>query len=62
MFVCSEVLVLLTLRIQQSSHAQFSFCDAEGLLQVLLVGLTVDLIHVDHRGPAVRTEPLPPGL
>lgn len=61
----SEVLVLLTFRVQQSGDPQLSFCHTEGLLQVLLVGLTVHLVHVDPGGPAgpTQTDPMvPPAL
>lgn len=42
----------LTLGVQQSGDAQLSLCQAEGLLQVLLVALSVHLIHVNQSGPA----------
>lgn len=43
---------MLTFGVQQSGDAQLSLCHAEGLLQVLLVGLSVHLTHIDQRGPA----------
>lgn len=45
---------LLTFRVQQSGDSQFSLCHAEGLLQILLVALSVHLAHVDESGPANR--------
>lgn len=42
----------LTLGVQQSGDTQLSLCQAEGLLQVLLVALSVHLIHVNQSGPA----------
>lgn len=51
--VWREILkVSLTLRVQQSGDAQVSLCHAEGLLQILLVALSVHLAHVDQSGPA----------
>lgn len=53
--VWREILkVSLTLRVQQSGDAQVSLCHAEGLLQILLVALSVHLAHVDQSGPAAR--------
>lgn len=42
----------LTLWVQQPGDAQFPLSHAEGLLQVLLVALSVHLCHVDQSGPA----------
>lgn len=42
----------LTLGVQQSGDAQLSLGQAEGLLQVLVVALSVHLIHVNQGGPA----------
>lgn len=44
----------LTLGVQQSGDAQFSLCHTEGLLQVLLVALSVHLTHVNQSGPAIE--------
>ena len=44
--------VSLTLGVQQSGDAQVSLCHAEGLLQILLVALSVHLAHVNQSGPA----------
>lgn len=43
----------LTLGVQQSGDAQFPLCHVEGLLQILLVALSVHLTHVNQSGPAV---------
>lgn len=41
----------LTLWVQQSGDAQVSLCHAEGLLQILLVALSVHLTHVNQSWP-----------
>lgn len=40
-----------TLRIQEPGHAQIPLRHREGLVQVLQVGLTIHLAHVDEHGP-----------
>lgn len=47
----------LTLGVQQSGDAQFSLCHAEGLLQILLVALSVHLVHVNQSGSAKGNQP-----
>lgn len=47
----------LTLGVQQSGDAQFSLCHAEGLLQILLVALSVHLTHVNQSRPADGNQP-----
>lgn len=47
----------LTLGVQQSGDAQFSLRHAEGLLQILLVALSVHLVHVNQSGPANGNQP-----
>lgn len=39
-----------TLWVQQARHSQVSLCNAEGLFQVLQVGLLVHSAHVDESG------------
>lgn len=46
----------LTFGVQQSGDAQVSLCHAEGLLQILLVALSVHLTHVNQSGPADRNQ------
>lgn len=48
---------MLTFGVQQSGDTQLSLCHAEGLLQVLLVGLSVHLTHIDQRGSAGSNQP-----
>lgn len=40
-----------TLRVQEPCHSQVPLCHREGLVQVLQVGLTIHLVHVDKHGP-----------
>lgn len=49
-------LLPLTFWVQQPGDAQLSLCHAEGLLQILLVGLPVHLTHVNESGPAGRNQ------
>lgn len=48
------LLLLFTFWIQQACDAQVSLCYAEGLLQILQVGLSVHLIHVNQIGPTMK--------
>lgn len=45
---------MFTFRIQQACDAHVSLCYAEGLLQILQVGLSVHLIHVNQIRPRTK--------
>lgn len=49
-----DLLPLFTFRIQQACDAHVSLCYAEGLLQILQVGLSENLIHVDQIRPRMK--------
>lgn len=40
-----------TLRVQETCNPQVPLCYRESLVQVLQVGLTIHLVHVDEHGP-----------
>lgn len=49
-----DLLPLFTFRIQQACDAHVSLSYAEGLLQILQVGLSEHLIHVDQIRPRMK--------
>ena len=40
-----------TLRVQETGHSQVPLRHGEGLVQILKIGLTIHLVHVDEHGP-----------
>ena len=56
------MMVCLTLWVQQPGDPQVSLGHAEGLLEVLLVGLAVHLVHVNQRRPGDRAAHRDPWL